>query len=69
METLTLNISGMTCMGCASSVERKLTEQQGVTKAQVDLGAGQAEVCFDPKLTSQDTLKQVLRAAGWGVAA
>ncbi len=68
METLTLNISGMTCMGCASSVERKLSEQAGVATAQVDLGAGQAEVRFDPQLTTPDALKQALRTAGWGVA-
>lgn len=68
METLILNISGMTCMGCASSVERKLNEQPGVAEARVDLGAGQAEVRFDPKLTSRDALKEALRAAGWGVA-
>ncbi len=67
METLTLNISGMTCMGCASSVERKLAEQPGVASAQVDLGASQAEVRFDPQQTSPDALKQALRAAGWGV--
>lgn len=68
METLTLNISGMTCMGCSSSVERKLAAQPGVTHVKVDLGAGQAEVGYDPQQTAPDTLKQVLRAAGWGVA-
>jgi copper chaperone CopZ len=67
METLTLNISGMTCMGCASSVERKLTEQPGVASAQVDLGAGQAEVRYDPQQTAPDILRQALRGAGWGV--
>ena len=67
METITLNLSGMTCMGCAGSVERKLAEQPGVASAQVDLSASQAEVQFDPQQTSADALKQALRAAGWGV--
>lgn len=68
MENITLNISGMTCMGCASSVERKLTEQPGVASAKVDLGAGQAEIRFDPQQVTPEALKQALRAAGWGVA-
>lgn len=68
MENSTLKISGMTCMGCAASVERKLKEQAGVTQAQVDLEAGTAEVSFDAATVSLDALKNALRNAGWGVA-
>ena len=39
-----LEISGMTCGGCKSAVERVLGAQQGVGKVAVDLAAGRAEV-------------------------
>jgi Cu+-exporting ATPase len=36
-ETATLKIDGMTCsMGCAKTIERKLTEMEGVQEAKVD---------------------------------
>jgi copper chaperone len=67
METMTLNISGMTCMGCAASVERKLREQPGVSRAVVSLEDAQAEIDFDPQIATAEALKQTLRTAGWGV--
>lgn len=67
METLILNISGMTCMGCAAGVERTLRAQPGVSRAKVTLEDAQAEIEFDPQTATADTLKQALRAAGWGV--
>lgn len=40
--THTFHISGMTCNGCRSSVEKKLNETPGVTKASVDLQKAEA---------------------------
>ena len=37
METLTLNIEGMTCGGCVKSVTRILESVEGVAKAEVSL--------------------------------
>ena len=37
-----LQISGMTCEGCKSSVEDKLSSLDGVDDVQVDLAWGQA---------------------------
>ena len=37
METLTLNIGGMTCGGCVKSVTRILENTEGVAKAEVSL--------------------------------
>lgn len=66
-ETITLKVTGMTCMGCAGSVERSLKAIPGVASARVDLGAAEAEVSFDPALTHADAIKQALKDAGWGV--
>ena len=37
MQTLTLNIGGMTCGGCVKSVTRILESTEGVIKAEVSL--------------------------------
>jgi copper chaperone CopZ len=40
-----LQISGMTCEGCKTSVEGKLSSINGVDNVQVDLARGQAVIC------------------------
>ena len=37
-----LSISGMTCSGCARTIERVLSRVQGVSRVTVDLSAGRA---------------------------
>lgn len=68
METCTLKISGMTCMGCSSSVKRLLSTVDGVSRAEVDLGAATAVVEFDPAKTNLDALKKAVAAGGFGAA-
>ena len=65
METTTLKISGMTCMGCVSSVTRVLKGTTGVTEVQVTLTPGQAQVKYDASLTSLDKLKTAITDAGY----
>ena len=40
----TYKISGMTCNGCRSHVEETLQKVDGVIKASVDLGKGEASI-------------------------
>lgn len=44
MNSIQLNISGMTCGHCQSAVTKALREVPGVTDAQVDLKGGRAVV-------------------------
>lgn len=44
MNSITLNISGMTCGHCQAGVARALRGVPGVTDAQVDLQSGKAVV-------------------------
>jgi copper chaperone len=67
METTTLNIKGMTCMGCVSSVTRVLKAAPGVADAQVTLEPAQARVQFDAALTNAAQLKSALEDAGYDV--
>jgi copper chaperone CopZ len=44
METTKLKVTGMSCGGCAASVEKALLKVPGVVSATVALHEGQAEV-------------------------
>lgn len=59
-----LMIEGMTCSGCKNSVERLLTAQPGVHKANIDLEAGRATVTGDVSIMPQ-TLAAALSNAGF----
>ena len=54
-----LQISGMTCEGCKSSVEDKLSSLDGVDDVQVDLARGQA-VIYSKNPISYSIIKETL---------
>ena len=65
METTTLNIKGMTCMGCVNSVTRVLKAASVVSEAHVTLEPAQAHVLYDAAQTNPATLKAVVEQAGY----
>lgn len=65
METSTLNIRGMTCNGCVTSVTRVLTALGGVDDVAVSLADGRATIRFDPSLIDVGRLENAIRAAGF----
>lgn len=67
--TVQLTVKGMTCNNCARSVERKLSSTPGVTKAIVDLQAGQARVEYDAERVKPDALANAVRQLGYEVPA
>jgi copper chaperone CopZ len=69
MDTINLVVQGMTCGNCARSVELKLANTPGVTKAEVDLKASRATVEYDIGLVTPEALKTAVRALGYQVAA
>jgi len=56
-----LQISGMTCVGCKSSVEEKLGSLDGVDSVQVDLARGEA-VIYSKNPISFSLIKEILPA-------
>jgi len=60
-----LRITGMTCAGCASTVERALRETEGVASASVNLMANEARVQDAPD-ADPDRLVAAVDAAGYG---
>jgi copper ion binding protein len=62
-----LKVTGMSCSGCAATVENALKGVTGVSSARVDLKAKKATVEFDPAKTSENELKNAVKKAGYGV--
>jgi copper chaperone len=65
MKTQIFRISGMTCMGCVTSVRRVLEGVEGVSQVEVDLN--QASVTFDPARVDLVALRAAIEAAGYDV--
>jgi len=63
-----LQITGMTCATCAGTVERKLSQLRGVSKAAVNLASEKATVEYDPSQATEKDLVQAVEDAGYGVA-
>lgn len=66
-ETASFKIDGMTCaMGCAKTIETKLTNLEGVQKATVDFDKKQATVQFDGAVLTAEKLTKTVEAAADG---
>jgi Cu+-exporting ATPase len=64
-----LEISGMTCANCASTIERVLGKKlPGVEEARVNLATEQADVVYDPERVSEKDIIAAIARAGYGAA-
>jgi copper chaperone CopZ len=61
-----LNVTGMTCDGCARTIERILSRVPGVDNARVDFELG---LCVVRGTTSTADLVSAIRRAGYGATA
>jgi mercuric-ion-binding periplasmic protein merP len=68
MQTVTLNIDGMTCGGCVKSVTRLLEGVEGVEKAEDSLENKNAVITFDESKTDTDALIDAVEDGGYDVA-
>ncbi len=69
MQTERLEVTGMSCRGCTRKVTDALKAVQGVGGVDVSLADHDANVSFDPKLTSLAQIESAVRGAGYGVGA
>ena len=65
LETVELNISGMTCEACAGVVKYTLRETPGVAEAEVEYPAGRATVKYDPTETNPPKLIEAVNTTGY----
>ena len=57
-------VTGMTCAGCAASVERILQEREGVHGAEVNFATQTVNIVYDPAVDVLD-LQEALRSVGY----
>ena len=55
-EQVSIDVTGMTCGGCASKVKTAITAVEGVSDGKVCHQSGKATVTFDPAKTSKDRI-------------
>ncbi|MFK7930815.1 MAG: heavy metal translocating P-type ATPase [Myxococcota bacterium] len=69
MTTLTLPVTGMSCSGCSSRLERVLGEVHGVESSAVNLASELAYLDFDPNVVLPADLVRAVVDAGFAVPA
>ncbi|MBA3755538.1 MAG: heavy-metal-associated domain-containing protein [Nitrosomonas sp.] len=67
MQTTTIKIKGMTCMGCVNSVKTVLSNLTGVIQVEASLDPAQATVQYDPAGINVNLLKEAIIDAGFEV--
>jgi mercuric ion transport protein len=60
LQQVQLEIKGMTCGGCESSVNHALSSKEGVVKASASYEAGMASVTYNPTLVTPEALKKAI---------
>ena len=67
METIQLNIEGMTCNGCVNSITKVLQQISGVSSVEVSLEQKRATVVFNPAQCNPAQFKAAVEDAGFDV--
>ena len=65
-DSLTFRVSGMTCSGCARTVQRAAQAVPGVLSATVDLPTATLKARVDPSRADARALEAAIRQAGYG---
>jgi copper chaperone CopZ len=67
VQTASFTIEGMTCaVGCAKTIEKELSNLEGVEKAAVDFDKKTATVTFDKTIQNPESLTKVVQETGDG---
>jgi copper chaperone len=67
METVTLNVQGMSCGHCVKAVEGSVGDLNGVSSVKVDLKAAKVDVVFNQQDVSLDKIKETIDDQGYDV--
>ena len=66
-ESVSLNVNGMKCGGCETTVKDKLMVVDGVISAAADHKGKKVEVEFESEKVSLDSIRDVIAEAGFSV--
>lgn len=64
---VTLNVQGMSCGHCVSSVEGSVGKLDGVNEVKVHLESGKVDVTFEEDKVSLDVIKETIDDQGYDV--
>jgi len=65
LATVTIQVEGMTCGGCAVSVQQALAKREGVKSVEVSFEKKQAIVKYDPAKLTPQQLAEVINQTGF----
>jgi copper chaperone len=65
MQTLHFDVQGMTCGGCTSSVQRAISQLDGVSRVEVNLNPGSASVTVEQGVVSAAQIEAALDDLGF----
>ncbi len=60
-------ITGMTCASCVDTIQRSLSDLQGIESANVNLATERATVSYDPEKVDIERIKNAVKDAGYDV--
>ena len=66
-KSVSLNVTGMKCGGCESTLTAKLLTDAGVTAVTASHQNNLVNVEYDQQLTNLDAIKKIIAAAGYNV--
>jgi len=64
IRTVTIRVKGMTCGGCATSVEKALESTEGVQTVRVSFERGKAVIKYDDQKVTVAKLREVINSTG-----
>ncbi|MFZ8832311.1 MAG: heavy metal translocating P-type ATPase [Thermodesulfobacteriaceae bacterium] len=67
MESLRLNVEGMTCVNCGRAIEISLKNLKGVSKVSVSFELGRVLVDYDPTFVPEEDIKRVIEDLGYRI--
>ncbi|MBB5634887.1 Cu2+-exporting ATPase [Pedobacter cryoconitis] len=65
LQTISLPVLGMTCAGCASSVQSMIEAQQGVQSAEVNYATQQVKVSYEPGKITPEQIQAAVQSVGY----
>jgi Cu+-exporting ATPase len=65
---ITIPVTGLTCINCASAIGLNVKKLKGVTEANVEFATERLTVCFDASLLSEKEIVATVNRIGYGIA-
>lgn len=65
LQTISLPVLGMTCAGCASSVQSMIEAQEGVERAEVNYATQQVKVSYEPGKITPEQFQAAVQSVGY----